>query len=132
MSALRYSGQIRIRVTYLEPRTGDAHCNGVPLFPHGSYRCFLRGPDGARTTIVVGAKIEHGSGIGVDSPEAFYDAARAAIAFAEDDAGGKHCARFDWSAWCAYTADGSGCYVGRSPSKAWGDPREEKENAAKG
>jgi hypothetical protein len=69
MSAIRYTGQITIRVTYVDAR--------------GAYRCALRGPDNMRHTIYVTAPVA--SRIAVDSSEAFDYAARAAVAFADDE-----------------------------------------------
>jgi hypothetical protein len=110
MSAIRYSGQIKIRVTYLEPyAAGDACPPGRSTQPNGEYRCFLR-VGGWKAIIHVNppAVLSHG----VDSPEAFDEAARAAIAFADHEYGG-------WNDFCAYAADGSDRHVGRSPSQAW-------------
>jgi hypothetical protein len=73
MSTYRYSGEIRIRITYL------ADTN-----PNGRYRCFLQAKGGAHTSIYVNLRtsiLAHA----VDSPEAFDEVARAAIAFAQDD-----------------------------------------------
>jgi hypothetical protein len=113
MSTLRYSGEIRIRVTYLD--------HAKPLRPNGRYRCFLRGPGGMRTTIIVGAPafLSHG----VDSPEAFDDAARSALAFADhEDCDTPSCdgSRCDtWSRHTAWNADGSDRHVGRTLANAW-------------
>ena len=102
MSTLRYSGEIRIRVTYL-----DGSLTTAPR-----YRCFLRGPGDLTATIIVNAPayLSHA----VDSPEAFDDAAHAALSFAEND-------DRDWSvhAHAAFKADGTGWHVGRTPSAAW-------------
>lgn len=90
MSAMRYSGDVRVRVTYVEPRCGTpAERRMMDHFPHGQYRCYVHSP-ADRRVIWVGARIEHGSGVGVDSPAAFDSAARAAIAFAEDESRGCH------------------------------------------
>ena len=114
MSTLRYSGEIRIRVTYLEPTWESPPPTGCTnAMPHGEYRCFLtRGSE--RATVYVGARVEHGSGIGVDSPEAFDEAARASIVFADHEA-----PKDGWGELCAYTVDLSDRYVGRSKASAW-------------
>lgn len=77
MSAMRYSGDARVRVTYLD--TPD----GLPENRNGGYRCFVRTDAGETYTCVVGAPqvLEHA----VDSPEAFDDAAKAALAFADHE-----------------------------------------------
>jgi len=104
MSTQRYSGELRIRVTYLEPGLGKG------LGPHGGYRCFVKAP-GISTTVTVSAPkfLTHA----VDSPEAFDDAARAAIAFAEDNPGG-------FAELAATNPDGSGFYIARREADAWG------------
>jgi hypothetical protein len=117
MSALRYSGALRIRVTYLEPPGHSlAWPSGRSTKPNGEYRCAIRSTDHKAIvcTIVVGAPavLSHA----VDSPEAFDDAARAALSFAD----------VDWPvAENAATTD-SGWHIGRSPSKAW--PEEPKRD----
>ena len=82
MSTLRYSGDVCIRVTYHDARRDDVFADGTPRNPNGFYRCFLRS-EGDTATIIVGtpAYLTHA----VDSPEAFSDAARAAIAFADHE-----------------------------------------------
>ena len=112
MSTLRYSGEIRIRVTYLDvaydgPDTRARHGNG-------RYRCFLRGPGDLTATIVVNAPayLSHA----VDSPEAFDDAARASISFA--DHGDENACAHEWANAAACIAAG-GWHVGRTPSAAW-------------
>jgi hypothetical protein len=96
VSALRYCGEIRIRITYL-PR--GIHANG-------SYRCFLKTESGASATIIVGAPtyLSHA----VDSAKGFDDAARAALAFAVDEPESDT----DWSAFAHF--DEHGYYVSRS------------------
>lgn len=106
MSTLRYSGEIRIRITYLDAH-GEVFIDGTPRAPNGKYRCFLQAKGGARTTVYVGApaSLSHA----VDSPEAFDDTAHAAIAFANDEDSqwgdyaasnedGYHIVRSRWSA----------------------------------
>jgi hypothetical protein len=109
MATLRYSGEIRIRLTYIDPKPGDVYADGTFRNPHGKYRCYLSRENGANATIYVGAVLEHGSGIGVDSPEAFDSAAGAAISFAEDEESG-------WSDHAAYAEDGSGYCIARKPN----------------
>jgi hypothetical protein len=77
MTALRYSGDASVRVTYLD--TPD----GLPDNRNGGYRCFVRTDSGERFSCVVGAPqvLQHA----VDAPEAFDDAAKAALAFAEHE-----------------------------------------------
>ena len=108
MSTLRYSGEIRIRVTYVENREGSAR------FPNGAYRCFLRGPGNLTATIIVNAPayLSHA----VDSPEAFDDAARASISFA--DHGDENAYAHEWANAAACKHEG-GWHVGRAPSAAW-------------
>ncbi len=114
MSTMRYSGEIRIRVTYLDPTMTSPPPAGMTNAREGEYRCYLTMPGGKRITIYVGARVEHGSGVGVDSPEAFDDAARASIAFADHEQ-----PREGWGERCAYAGDLSDRHVGRVPSKAW-------------
>ena len=74
MSALRYCGAVRIRVTYLELRQADTRA------PNGSYRCHITcGADSV--TQYVGAPLCLSGA--VDSPEAFDSAAHAALSFTE-------------------------------------------------
>ena len=100
MSTMRYSGEIRIRITYIA--TAGIGLGG--LAPQGGtsgyYRCFLRAVgfrQGEGRTIQVGAPAHLTNA--VDSPEAFDDAARAAIAFAQDENPG-------WDDLAAYNEDG--------------------------
>jgi hypothetical protein len=104
MSTLRYCGEIRIRITYLER---GPHRNG-------SYRCYLTAPGGAKVTIIVGAPayLSHG----VDSSEAFDETAHAAISFADNEPESDA----DWSSAAAVKADGTGWLIGRSEATAWG------------
>jgi hypothetical protein len=73
MSTMRYSGEIRIRITYIDAPQGNVSRH---------YRCSLRAGK-QTTTIRVGAPayLTHT----VDAPAAFDDAARTAIAFADAD-----------------------------------------------
>lgn len=110
MSTLRYSGDIIIQVTYLEPTfESPPPADKTNKVPHGEYRCFLklRNTLGRqRTVIYVSAMLEHGSGIGVASPEAFDNAARVSILFADNE-------NPDWGKRCAYNPNSS-IHVGRS------------------
>lgn len=129
MSAFRYSGRVRIRVTYREAMHGN-----------GSYRCTLRafgsdtlsfvssggykGKPVARETIIVGAPAILPRGEGVDSPEAFDSAARAAIAFADSRADalredGKDSFRWSEAAAIAPEDDPHAYHVGRAPLQAF-------------
>jgi hypothetical protein len=115
MSAIRYSGQIKIRITYLKPYgAGDACPAGHSTHPNGEYRCFLRAGD-QKITVYVGAPafLSHA----VDSPEAFDGIARAAVALA--DATRRRQGPWRSTRWSAFAADGSDRHVGRSPSQAW-------------
>jgi hypothetical protein len=105
MSTLRYSGEIRIRVTYLDPLWSG----------NGSYRCYLRGPGGMATTVIVNAPAFPAHAL--DAPEAFDDAARAAISCANDDDEREGLACYEWGALAATTANG--WHVGRSEARAW-------------
>ena len=108
MSTIRYSGNITVRVTYLEPYlAGDKCPANRSTRTNGEYRCFIKSPDRS-TTIVVGAPeaLSHG----VDSPEAFDDAARAAIAFASDE---------DLHYGDLAYQNSRGIVVGRRPSRRW-------------
>jgi hypothetical protein len=115
MSTYRYSGEIRIRVTY----SAKGHIR------NGYYRCHLTGPGNMTATIVVGVPefLSHA----VDSPEAFDDAARAALAFADHDADeGRSAGESRDSRWgdhCAYDGKYSTRHVGRSLATAW--PKDE-------
>ena len=110
MSAIRYSGRARIRVTYIDPVVGDHN-------PHGKYRCTITAEGTKQRAVVLfGATLEHGSGIGVDSPEAFDSAAHAALSFA-DDSSAEANEQFDSGTYAA--TNDTGWHIGRSPAKAW-------------
>lgn len=108
MSTMRYSGNVRIRITYRD--AGRAGLNGT-------YRCFIvchepREILGAvrrrkYQTVFVGAPaiLTHA----VDSPQAFDDTARAALAFAHEGLANE----------ATLALDGSDWHVGRSPEKRW-------------
>lgn len=116
MSTQRFSGELRIRVTYVD-------IAGQYL---GQYRCHIVAPGGDRITIFVGARLEHGSGICVDSPESFDDAARASVAFADHETGMKDgYSGSEWSKHAAYDTDLTGIHVGRSLATAW--PKEKAQ-----
>ena len=112
MSATRYSGQLRIRVTYQDPRGGQLR---------GQYRCTVthvptvsldRRSTPEKTTVYVGENLQHGSGIGIDSPIMIDEVAHAALSFADDEG-------FPASELAASKEDGSGWHVGRSAKTAW-------------
>lgn len=119
VSAFRYSGAIRIRVTYKDPKPAHVFRDGTPRHPNGYYVCTLRefetakegfGTVKARKIVIVGAPAFLPRGQAVDSPEAFDSAARAALAFAYDDD----------SSWGDHAAsDDSGYHLGRNPEDAW-------------
>jgi hypothetical protein len=113
VSALRYSGEVTIRVTWIDK---------VDVRPHGGhYRCTLSRIESNRrvtTTQYVGAPacLTHA----IDCSEAFDDTAHAALSFAsnretaeDDDPNG-------WAEVAAYKADGSGWLIARAPAKRWG------------
>lgn len=106
MATLRYCGEIKIRLTYRDASPAR------PSAPNGFYVCVLRTESGRKTTVVVGAPayLSHA----VDSPEAFDEAARAALAFAVDDKGDRenNGDAVDWSAFACF--DDHGYYVSRS------------------
>lgn len=102
MSTYRYSGRLRIRVTYVDPKAGDMH--------NGQYRCTVAVPGLKHYRVWVGAPayLEHA----VDSPEAFDGAAHAAISFADaDDSSVGESA--------SSTREGDGWHVGRSEREAY-------------
>lgn len=105
MSALRYSGDVRVRVTYFDPKSGDVFSDGTPRHPNGSYCCRIVTPGvrGLRVFVGAPAHLEHA----VDSPEAFDCAARAALAFADEELGG------DLASHCEF--DDAGVHVRRMP-----------------
>jgi len=114
MSTLRYSGSLRIRVTYVE-YNGETFSDGTPRSPNGQYRCYIKDTNGGtpfKITVWVGtpAYLEHA----VDSPESFDSAAHAALSFADDDNGRV-------SDRAAHT--GSGWHIGRSITDVWGSPK---------
>ena len=104
MSALRYCGEIRIRITYQD---GPGN---------GRYRCYLTAGDTRTrsTTITVNAPayLSHA----VDSPEAFDNAARAALAFARDDRGDRegNGEAIDWDAFASFDSASGYYFVSRS------------------
>ena len=111
MATLRYSGELRIRITYIDWKQSDVFADGTPRNRNGQYRCYLNVADGQGKTIYVGAPahLSHA----VDSPEAFDDTARAALAFADDDG---------WPVESHAAFDETGYFVGRSKETAW--PKE--------
>jgi hypothetical protein len=124
VSALRYSGEVRIRITYREARFAERYSDGTPRFPNGSYRCYLTGPGGMKATVIVGAPafLSHA----VDCSEAFDEAAHAALSFADHkdaDASDPHDDQ-NWSSQAAYKVDGAGWHVSRTSSAADCWPQE--------
>ena len=114
MSTYRYSGQIRIRITYRDSALEFIN-DGTRNFPNGSYRCFLHSDTGFTTTVIVGAPAF--SSHAVDSPEAFDEVARAAIAFAaNDESDNKEDHKCDWSEICDY---GDDMHIGRTKESSW-------------
>jgi hypothetical protein len=109
MSAIRYSGELRIRVTLLDITDSNGRYQ---------YRCHVRGPADAKT-VFVGSPASIGHAI--DSTEAFDSVAHAAISFA-DDAGSD-----TFSSRAATKVDGSGWHIGRNAKAAW--PRVLPEGA---
>lgn len=84
MSAVRYSGRVRLRITYQEPRQRDVYADGTLRHPNGSYRCVVSSPAGVGAIEVGAPEWLPGA---VDSSEAFDGAAEAALAFAGEDVG---------------------------------------------
>lgn len=73
MSAMRYCGSLRVRVTYVEDWTkGPAE-----------YRCHIRAPEGSPITVYVGPPVfeTHAR----DDSEAFDSVAHAALGFASNE-----------------------------------------------
>lgn len=68
--AVRYSGAVRISVLYRD---------------QGDYRCSVSSPDGRWSGYVRPAPIGFGSGVGYDSPRAYDEIAKSALAFADHD-----------------------------------------------
>jgi hypothetical protein len=104
MSAIRYSGELRIRVTYVEATYETAD----------HYRCCVShasNAKGEKYHCIVGVRIVHGSGVGVDSPAMFDEVAQAALSFADND--GFSCDR------ATMDRELTGWYVGRSRFTAW-------------
>jgi hypothetical protein len=115
MSTLRYSGEIRIRVTYLDVAYDGPDTQA--RLGNGRYRCFLRGPGGMTTTVIVNAPQYLTRA--VDSPEAFDDAARASISFADDKSEGEQLPCYTWAHLAAHVIDRSEWHVGRTEAHAW-------------
>jgi hypothetical protein len=115
MSTMRYSGEIRIRITYLEPwAAGTPAPAGRSTYVNGEYRCFLSVVGGSDVTIHVGAP--NVLSRAVDSPKAFDEVAQAALSFAFDDG---------WPVEAHAAVDGDdyvGWHIGRSPANDY--PKE--------
>lgn len=67
--AIRYSGSVRINVIWRDT----------------DYRCAISSPSGRYVVFVGAPAAGFGAGIAYDSPEAYDQTARAALAFAEDE-----------------------------------------------
>ena len=105
MSAIRYSGSIRIRVTYRDN--------------HSDYRCFLSATTGEKHTVYVGEPAILTRA--VDSPESYDDAARAALAFAESDGYPVRYARMDEHGYTVARSPGYPVRVSRADiRRQWG------------
>jgi hypothetical protein len=118
MSALRFSGRVRVRVTLTHDRAGrDVYRCALTAFE----RTAGEGAIVARTIVHVHppAFLE----TAIDAPEAFDDTARAALAFADADG---HDRAFAWGEACAYASDMSDRHVGRSPASAFPRPEGRK------
>lgn len=97
MSAVRYSGDVTVRVTYLDRRHGS---------PNGHYWCVVSAHGLSHAfSIQPPVVLSHP----VDSSEMFDDVARSAIAFAEHDG-----VDVQKAAWTEH-----GVHVGRSKARAW-------------
>lgn len=117
MTAIRYSGNVTIRVSYFD-NDRSTYLDGTPRNPNGFYRCSLartvnpgtQWESTALRAVTVGAPnfLSHA----VDCSEAFDDSARAALAFANDDDS-------SWGEAAAYDLIGSDYHVGRSSKMAW-------------
>jgi hypothetical protein len=109
MSAIRYSGKLRIRVTYVSDWTKG---------PAGEYRCHIspivqrngNGDEYQPVTIYVGRAAC--DGLAVDSPKAFDGAARAALSFAESEG-------WPVTEYATYDLALTRWHVGRTRDKAW-------------
>jgi hypothetical protein len=120
MSALRYSGEVTIRVTWIDTPGRNNH--------GGHYRCTLsrtinKGTQWEKrvsTTQYVGAPAFLERGVGIDSSEAFDDTAHAALSFASNEETAEDDDPNGWAEHAAYKADGSGWLIARAPAKRWG------------
>lgn len=93
----RYSGDAVIGIVVHETAYG------------AKYTCSVRGPNAEKALVQVGSPAV--LTVAIDSEEAIDDAARAAIAFAQDEDGGFECV--------AYERDLSAVWVGRTMEDAW-------------
>lgn len=123
MSTMRYSGEIRIRITYLEPwGAGTPAPAGRSTHRNGEYRCFLNVVGGSNAVYHVGTPDV--LSLAVDAPAAFDAVAHAALSFANEDG-------WPVEAHAASSIEGEvfACWhVGRSRAKAW--PSEVNKPAA--
>jgi hypothetical protein len=120
VSAIRYSGALRVRVTledvdFTKGRASEEYRCFVTLADRNHVAVTQDGERARGVTVYVKAKLEPGSGIGLDSPEQFDSVARAAISFAAHEG---------WPAdeYAAMDQEYSGWYIGRTLAKAWPSP----------
>jgi hypothetical protein len=106
MSTMRYSGEIRIRVTYLEP--WGAGTTRARRLSNGEYCCRLNVIGGSDATYYVTASMTPPT-----HPKAFDEAARSALAFAADDG---------WPVEAHAATNDAGWHIGRSVKTAF--PKE--------
>jgi hypothetical protein len=83
MSTIRYVGDAVVRLTYCDCDPRELHSDGTFRHPNGSYRCHVRAANGEARVIIVGVPAFISKS--VDCPEAFDDAASAAVSFATDE-----------------------------------------------
>lgn len=72
---LRYSGNVIVRIEYIDPKAGDYR-------QHGHYKCWLSWPGGRNIVFVEPPK--HLT-MAVDSPKAFDASAHAALSFTDNE-----------------------------------------------
>ena len=114
--AIRYSGGLKINVVYQD--RGDYRVVVTEYGPDASHRHPLRQFQGTPKKwvgIVKPPASGFGRGVAYDSPEAYDQTARAALAFAADD---EQRGRDSWVEDKASTA-GRGWHIGRSEREAW-------------
>ena len=104
MSAIRYSGKLWIRVTYVKPAS-EYRCNISPITPRNG-----NGDEYQPVTIYVRRAVC--DVLPVDSPKAFDGAARAALSFAEDEG-------WPVTEYATYNLALTEWHIGRTRDKAW-------------